>query len=160
MKHECPAKKGDIRCVRPRGHDGKHYGTNWVDGTCTWDEDVPEEPPTEVVKASSKPPPKPKPKGKKKTAKPTRYCPDCGKERPVEEFYKCGRRYQRLCKFHDNRRRTRIEAPLPGREACLACYDMSWRRPKDKPCPGCGKTYAEEKVERVPRGSTGNWGDW
>lgn len=159
MKHECPAKKGDVRCLRPRGHDGQHYGTS-CDGTYTWDEDVPEEPPAEGVNAPSKPPPsRPKPKRDRKR-KTTRYCPDCGKELPVEEFYKCGRRHQRLCKFHDNKRRASIEAPLPGREACILCYDMSWRRPKDAPCPGCGKTYAEEKVEREPRSSTGNWGDW
>jgi hypothetical protein len=152
MNH-CPAKKGDVHCVRPRGHEGPHYGTNWVDGTCKWDEDVPEEPPVEV-----KPPPKttPRPKDKRKAAKTTRYCPECDKELPVEEFYKSGRRYQRLCKFHDNRR-AKIKSPSPGRCACTHCYDMSWRRPKDKPCSGCGKEYSEEVVERVPYAKESNW---
>lgn len=152
MKQGCPAKKGDVCCLRPRGHDGKHYGTS-LGGTHQWDEDVPEELPAEVK------PPSLKPKGKKKVAKTTRYCPECDRELPIAEFYKCGRRYQRLCKFHDNKRRARVQAPAPGREACSVCYGMSWRRPKNKPCPGCGEPYVSEKIERVERAKESNWPD-
>lgn len=34
------------------------------------------------------------------------------------------------------------ERGWPACKFCTYCMDMSWRRPENKPCPGCAKLYA------------------
>jgi hypothetical protein len=50
----------------------------------------------------------------------TRYCPDCGAERPIKEFYRTkaaryagGYRYSAYCKMHANARTARTAKNAP-----------------------------------------------